>query len=145
MDVNKLWQLIGGPFGLKAEIFQQVTKIDNGLSQAIWIVLFVGLSLGIGQSIILFINRVKPSRFIFNLLISAVLYTFGFLFQVFSTGLICLLPASIHISWENLVKVLGLSYAPQLFSFLGALPYVFQSPFDKSNATGHDITSLLHS
>ena len=87
------------------------------------VVIFAGLSLGIGQSIILFINRVKPVRFVFSLLLNAVLFTFGFLFLAFSTWLICLLPSSVDVPFKTLIKVFGFSYAPQLFSFLGALPY----------------------
>lgn len=124
IDWSQLWQLLGGTFQLKLEAFQQVNSLPNGLASALLIVLAAGLSLAFGQVIILFVNRVQPIRFLFSLLISAILYTFGFLFLVFSTWLICLVPWSVHISLDTLFKVFGLSYAPLLFSFLGALPYL---------------------
>jgi predicted Abi (CAAX) family protease len=121
---NSLGDVLAGAFQLQAEVFRFVSEFSGGLIQAILIVLLAGLSLAIGQSIVLFINRVKPGRFIFSLILSAILYTFGFLFLVFSTWLICLFSRSIDISLGTLTKVFGLSYAPFLFSFLGALPYL---------------------
>jgi predicted Abi (CAAX) family protease len=115
--------LLTGAFGLKLEAFQDIITFADGLSWALLVVLLAGLSLGFGQSIILFINRVKPSRFIFSLLLNTVLFTFSFLFWVGSTWLIGQLPWSVSTSFYSLVKVLGLGYAPLLFSFLGALPY----------------------
>lgn len=124
MEPANLWELLGGAFWLKAELFQKINAVPHGLTSALVIVLVAELSLGVGQVIILFVNRVKPIRFIFSLLISAVLYTVGVLFLVFSTWLICQLPWSVQVSFSTLVKVLGLSYAPLLFGFLGALPYL---------------------
>jgi predicted Abi (CAAX) family protease len=85
--------------------------------------LLAGLSLAVGQSIILFINQVKPIRFVFSLLLNAILFAFGFLFLVFSVWLIGWMPGFVHVPARDLVRALGLSYAPLLFSFLGALPY----------------------
>ncbi|HEY9846592.1 MAG TPA: hypothetical protein V6D03_10380, partial [Candidatus Caenarcaniphilales bacterium] len=122
--LSQLWEFLGGVFSFKAEVFQQISSLPNGLALALLIVLAAGFSQAIAQCIILFINRVKPLRFLFSLLINAVLYAFGFLFLVFSTWLICLLPWFVQVPFGALVRVLGLSYAPLLFSFLGALPYL---------------------
>jgi predicted Abi (CAAX) family protease len=98
--------------------------LPHGLLLALLIVLAAGLSLAVGQAVVLFINRVQPIRFCFSLIISAVLYAFGFLFLTISTWLICLVPWSVHVPFVTLFKVFGLSYAPLLLSFLGALPYL---------------------
>lgn len=124
LDFAPLRELISGTFGLNPEVFQQIALLPDGLFLALLTVLLAGLSLSIGQAIILFINEVSPLRFVFSLLINAVLYTFGYLFLVFSTWLICLVPWSAHVSLATLTVVLGLSYAPLLFSSLGALPYL---------------------
>ncbi len=124
IDFNQLRELLAGAFSFRLEAFEQIGNAANGLSIALLIVLFVGLSLAVGQAIVLFINRVQPIRFIFSLLISAILYTFGYLFLVLSTWLICLVPWSVHVPFETLARVFGLSYAPLLFSFLAALPYL---------------------
>ncbi len=121
--LNQLGNLIGGSFSLSQEAFQQIASLLEGQTAALLVVLAAGLSLAVGQSIILFINRVQPLRFIFSLLLNAILFTCGFVFLVFSTWLIGWLPGFVRMPWSDLVEVLGLSYAPLLFSFLAALPY----------------------
>ncbi|MBF2001009.1 MAG: CAAX protease [Synechococcales cyanobacterium M58_A2018_015] len=123
---NQAYDLLGGAFALQTEAFRQIARLPHGLELALLVVLLAGLSLSIGQMIILFINRVKPARFIFSLLLNAILFATGFLFLVLSTWLICLLPWSVYVPFWTLVAVLGLSYAPELFGFLGALPYLGQ-------------------
>lgn len=120
---NSLPQLVEGAFTLDPEAFRQIASLPKVIP-ALVIVLLAELSLGIGHSIILFINQVKPGRFLFSLLVNAILFTIGFLFLVFSTWLVCQLPGSVNVPFFTLVKVLGFSYAPLLFSFLGALPYL---------------------
>lgn len=121
--MDRVWEVLGKVFWLDGTAFQTAATSPDGMTLALSVVLLAGLSLAIGQSIILFINQVQPIRFIFSLLISAVLYLIEFGFLVLSTWLICLLPGSIQISLPTLLIVLGLGYAPLLFSFLGALPY----------------------
>ncbi len=122
--LDRFWEVLGYVFALNEEAFRIATTVPQGLGLALVVVLLAGLSQGIGQSIILFINQVKPARFFISLLINAVLFTFGFLALVLSTWLITLLPWSVQVSFDDLVTVLGLAYAPLLFSFLGALPYL---------------------
>ncbi|ARV59140.1 CAAX protease [Nostocales cyanobacterium HT-58-2] len=121
--LNQLGDLIGGSFSLNQEAFQKIVSLLEGQTVALLVVLTAGLSLAVGQSVILFINRVQPLRFMFSLLLNAILFTCGFVFLVFSTWLIGWLPGLVHMPWSDLVKALGLSYAPLEFSFLGALPY----------------------
>jgi predicted Abi (CAAX) family protease len=121
--MDRAWEILGRVLILDGDAFLPATMLSRGLMLAVIVVLLAGLSLAVGQSIILFINRVQPIRFIFSLFISAVLYLFEFLFLVLSTWLICLLPGSVQVSLPVLTIVLGLSYTPLLFSFLGALPY----------------------
>ena len=121
--LTHLGDLIGGAFSLSQATFRRLVSLPEGQTFALLVVLAAGLSLAVGQSIILFINRVKPVRFVVSLLLNAVLFVFGFLFLVFSTWLIGWLPGFTQIPWRDLVQALGLSYAPLIFSFLGALPY----------------------
>jgi len=121
---NQANELIGGAFSLQFDAFRRIVTLPGGLWLALLIVLLAGLSLGVGQSIILFVNRVKPSRFVFSLLLNAILFAFGFLFLALSTWLIGLLPGFVRVPLPTLVTVLGLGYAPLLFGFLGALPYL---------------------
>ncbi len=122
--LNQLGDLINGALYLSQDAFQNVVRNPQGQAIALLVVFFAGLSLGIGQSVILFANRVKPVRFLLSLLLNAILFAFGFLFLVFSTWLIGLPPGFARIPWSDLVEALGLSYTPLLFGFLGALPHL---------------------
>jgi predicted Abi (CAAX) family protease len=120
---DRVWEIWAAVLALNGDKFQQVAPTPGILQLALLTVLLSGLSLAIGQAIILFINRVQPIRFIFSLFVSAFLSLFRFLFLVLSTWLICLLPGSVQVPLLTLLVVLGISYAPLLFSFLGVLPY----------------------
>jgi predicted Abi (CAAX) family protease len=122
--LDRFWELIGYVFALNDEAFRVAVSLPGGTRLALLVVLVSGLSQGIGQSIMLFINRVRPTRFAISLVINAILFVFGFLALVLSTWLITLFPGAEKVAFSQLVTVLGLAYAPLLFSFLGALPYL---------------------
>jgi predicted Abi (CAAX) family protease len=122
--LERFWEVVGYVFALNGEAFRIAITVPAGGKWVFLVVLLAGLSQGIGQSIILFLNQVKPVRFVFSLVINAVLFVFGFLALVLGTWLITLVPWSVNVSFAHLVTVLGLAYAPLLFSFLGALPYL---------------------
>jgi len=88
------------------------------------IVALAGLSESIGQSAILFANRVTPRRFIISLFVSAVIYVGGFFMWVFSITVVArVLFAQTDVTGAVGVAV-SLSYVPLLFSFLTFLPYL---------------------
>ncbi|MEM6713983.1 MAG: CAAX protease, partial [Cyanobacteria bacterium P01_C01_bin.147] len=121
--LDRFWEVIGYVFALNSEAFRIAASLPQGIQLALLVVLLAGLSRSVGQCAILFFNQVKPLRFFLSLLISAVLFVGGFLALVGSTWLITLVPWSVKVPFSTLVIVLGVAYAPLLFSFLGALPY----------------------
>ncbi|MGF1497108.1 MAG: CAAX protease [Elainellaceae cyanobacterium] len=120
----RFWELVGWVFALNEQAFRVVATLPQGFWVAVIIVLIAGLSQAIAQGIILFVNQVKPLRFVLSLLVSAILFVAGFFFLVLSTWLITLLPWSVSLSFGVLATILGIAYAPLVFSFLGALPYL---------------------
>jgi hypothetical protein len=69
--MSRLGELIGGSFALQREAFRQISAAPDGIWAALLVVFLAGLSLAIGQSIVLFINRVKPLRFFFSILLGS--------------------------------------------------------------------------
>ncbi len=122
--LDQFWALVGWVFTLNPKVFERVATLPKGWVAALIVVFSAGVAQAVAQSIILFINRVKPIRFIFSLLINTVLYVAGFVFIVLSTWLITLLPWTVHVPLLKLAVVIGIAYAPLVFSFLGALPYL---------------------
>ncbi len=120
----ELWSLLGGVLALQGHVYREALSFEGAIPAAIAIVLAAGLSEAFGQSIVLFANRVKPARFIFSLFVDALLFAFGYVFLVLSTWLVCRLPGAPHLSLRDFALVLAMSYAPVLFAFLSALPYL---------------------
>lgn len=121
---HQIIDLITGALLLKPEAYQQVGSIALGGRMAFLIVVAAGLSQAIAQGIVLFVNRVKPFRFVLSLFIAALLFAFGFVFWVLSTWIAARLLFGREASLASIWQVLGLSYAPQLLSFFIALPYL---------------------
>ncbi len=120
-----LWSTLGGVFYLQSSAFAQASRASTGaVVVGLSIVLLAGFSEAIAQSIVLFANRVKPARFFFSWAIDALLFAFGYVFLVLSTWAVCRLPGTPHLLLRELAVALALSYAPLLFSFLGAMPYL---------------------
>ena len=121
---DQFWTLIGDAIALQSQGFEQIQLLPLGTQFALLIAFLAGLSQGIGQGIVLFINRVKPIRFVLSLLIGAILYAVSYLFWALSTWVVIRLFFSASISFIMVVRTLGLAYAPLILSFLGVMPYL---------------------
>ncbi|HEV2907989.1 MAG TPA: hypothetical protein VGX02_01860 [Candidatus Eremiobacteraceae bacterium] len=118
-----LWSTMRGVLALDPRAFVAGLALNNAPLVAFVVVFLAGLSEAVGQSVVLFANRIKPARFFYCLAINALLFVFGYLFLTLSTWAITYLPLAKHISLRTLAITIALSYAPFLFSFLEALPY----------------------
>lgn len=121
--IDHFWQLVWGAIALKSEAFIFIKTLPLAPKAANNVVFLAGLSQAIAQSLILFINRVKPLRFILSMAISALLFAFGYFFWALSTWAMKNLFYPPSIPFSSVQSALGFAYAPQLFSFLVALPY----------------------
>jgi len=129
--LDRFWQLLGWVLALKFEAFEQINTLPHGSTVALLVVLAASLSQVVAQSVILFINRVKPVRFVFSLLIGAVLFAFGYIFLVLSTWLISF-ALTVKAPFGVVARTLGFSYAPLIFSLFGAMPYLENRPITLS-------------
>ncbi len=122
--LNRFWQLLGWVLALNSEAFEQINTLPDGSTVALVVVLAASLSQVLAQSVILFVNRVTPVRFVFTLLVGTMLFAFGYLFLVLSTWLISFAPFTVEAPFEVVARTLGFSYAPLIFSIFGAMPYL---------------------
>ncbi|WP_088888881.1 YIP1 family protein [Leptolyngbya ohadii] len=120
---HPLGEFIRGAIVLNPETFRAIESLPNADQIAFSVLLLAGLSQAIGQSIILFINRVKPLRFLLTLLIAAILFVFSYGFWVMSVWLVDRIVFGHTVSYSTISHALGLAAAPQILSFLIALPY----------------------
>lgn len=121
--LERFWELLGWVLALKPEAYEQINTLPYGSTVAIIVVLAAGFSQAAAHSIILFLNRVRPIRFIFSLVIEAILFAFGYLFLVFSTWAIGYAPFTAEAPFSVLARTLAFGYAPLIFSFFGVMPY----------------------
>ncbi|MBV8170686.1 MAG: hypothetical protein JO219_02015 [Candidatus Eremiobacteraeota bacterium] len=118
-----LWATLRGVFELNPHAFVASLALKDSILVALAIVVLAGLSEAIGQSVVLFANRIPPARFAYSLAITAVLFVFSYVFLTLSTWAITYLPLATRIPLRSLAIVYAVSYAPLLFAFLEALPY----------------------
>ena len=121
--LDRFWTLVSGVLVLNKETFASINSLPLGLIASILVVLLAGLSQTLGQSVMLFINRVKPLRFVLSVAIAAVLFVFNYNFWVFSTWLVAGWFFDVSLPLVEVIKTLGFSYAPLLFGFLIVIPY----------------------
>lgn len=122
--VDRFWYLVSGALSLNPEAFRLINILPDASKAALMFVLIAGLSQAIGQCVVLFLNRVKPFRFFLSLLVAAIIFAFSFEFWAFSTWLTSTIVFKGNASFGSVARVLSLSYAPQMFDFLGGLPYL---------------------
>ncbi len=122
--LDRFWELVTGAIALKPMAFELIQMLPFSTRTALYIVLLAGFSQAIGQGIVLFINRVKPLRFVLSLLIASILFAFGYIFWTLSTWLASNLLFGWDTSFLVVARTLGLAYAPLMLSFFVALPYL---------------------
>jgi predicted Abi (CAAX) family protease len=121
-----LWQVLEGVLTLDPAAFQAIRQFPT--ETVAWFTLAVvfvaGLSQALAQSIILFVNQVKPLRFAISLLLAALLFVVGYWFWAASIWVSSRWFLVAPIPWQIITYSLALSYFPLVFSFLGAMPYL---------------------
>jgi len=121
--INNFWNLVVGILCLNPETFARINTLPLGFLSSILVVLLAGLSQTIGQSAMLFINQIKPLRFVLSIAIAAIIFVFNYNFWVLSTWLVTECFFDVDVSLLNVIKTLGFSYAPLLIGFLMIIPY----------------------
>lgn len=94
------------------------------LQVALAVVFVAGLSSAVGQSVVLFANRVQPRRFLASLLLSAALFVVGFLFWSLSSWLVAERVFGVEAPYALIVRAVGLGYSPYLLGFFVLTPYL---------------------
>ncbi len=121
--LSYVWDLASGAMRLDPDAYVRINQIPLGFTIALFIVLAAGISQTLGQCIVLFVNRVRPVRFMFSTVVSGILFACTFLFWGLSIATIIRLFFDVNIPFLATYRTLGLSYAPQLLGFLVALPH----------------------
>ncbi len=128
-----VFQLIQQALLLNERAFALVAERPEATRVVMGVVFLAGMSSLIGQSVVLFINHVRPRRFLLSVL------TNGFLFIIsyFIWGVIISLTGRFLFPFDppawTVARLVGVSTAPLVFGFFILIPYL--GPF---------IEKLLH-
>lgn len=96
----------------------------SALRLAFWVLLAAGLSEAVGESVVLFVNRVSPRRFVISLLISAVIFAVTYLFFALSVYLVARYALDRQVAFSFVAGIVALGQAPRLFGLFVFLPYL---------------------
>jgi hypothetical protein len=119
-----LAELIRGALLLDRSAFDAIEQSSQGLRDAFIIVVLAGASVTLGQSVVLFLNRVSAGRFALALVLGGLELVLEALLWITSVWVVVGL---LGVSRPHLVEtldVIGLAYAPFLFGVLLFLPSV---------------------
>lgn len=122
--IETVWQLITGVLRLDPDAYRTILAAPNGWKLALAVLLVASLSYTVGQSVILFANRVNRRHFIFALAISTLSLAISVLFWAGSIWLSAAVLSDIRQSFEQILTAVAISFAPLLFGFLILLPYL---------------------
>jgi hypothetical protein len=119
--IGTFFGVVGGVMGLDSSVIGSVQAAPNGLSIALWILLVGTVSDVIGNSPLLFINRMRPGRLTAAFGIETVLSLVRL--AIWILGLwIALVITNRPVTLANVVLVIGIGYAPMVWSFLVIIP-----------------------
>ncbi|WP_416675955.1 YIP1 family protein [Egbenema bharatensis] len=122
--LDRFRELVQGATTLDPDVFRWIETLPDGTRLVVYVLLLAGLSQAIAQSIVLFVNQVKPLRFVLSLGIAAILFAISTAFWVLSVWGVSHVLFGADTAFGTVFRVLGLAYAPLLWSFLIAMPYL---------------------
>ncbi len=121
MTIIELWEVLK----LNQAAFMLPNELLFSNLGIVAIVVLASISEAIGQSVVLFVNRVKKHRFIAALLSSSVIYFINYFFLVISISFILRVFLGIEISKKySIFFIVALAYIPRLFGFLVFSPMI---------------------
>ena len=118
-----LWYIVWAFLNSNTRAVTTALESSNRDMLVLQVVTVAGCSDAIGQSVVLFANRVTPLRFVISMLISVVLFVLGYSVWVLSLWLVADVVFGHHVELWRAGAAVGLSYVPLMLSFLALMPY----------------------
>jgi hypothetical protein len=114
--------LVGGILTLDLGVIRSIQASPNGLGVAVAIVLLACLSDAVGNSPLLFIRRMTPTRLAISLLVATLLAAVRLSVWAVSFALVVSLVERRLLDPTRVASIVGLGYAPMLLSVLVVIP-----------------------
>lgn len=117
---STIWQALR----LNPTVYASVQDAPGGMAIAVAVVLLAGFSEAVGQSLVLFLNHVRPARFGLALLLATLSHIAGYVIWTLTIWLAAGLLFGVRAPLLAVASAVGLAYAPQIFSFFILTPYL---------------------
>ena len=117
------FRFIAGVLSLDGDVFRTLSSDPGGWLVGMLVVLAAGLSEALGQSVVLFANRVRPRRFVASLMLTALSYPVGLLLFTLSTVFLADRFFGQELAVRQILLVALWSFTPHLFGALILTPY----------------------
>ncbi|MFO7540185.1 MAG: hypothetical protein R6X32_19255 [Chloroflexota bacterium] len=119
-----LWALLWGVLTFDPDAYIAALTQPGGMRLSLAVLFLAGISLTLGRSVVLFANRVGRRRFILSLVLSALLLITGILFWAATVQLLANYLFGTQQTFESVLIVVSLSYAPLIYGVFILLPYL---------------------
>jgi len=123
--IDSMLRLVGGSLRLDPQAFLaafQANEQATGL--LIWIVLIGGISLTVGQSVVLYANRVPPARYAVSLILGAINFSMDVLVVVMVVWGMANLLSDMPWQLAQVGRAVALASTPYWFSLFFLIPYL---------------------
>jgi len=121
---DALFTGIGYALALDPQLYAYVSANSNSSWLVMGVVFLAGASMLLGQSVVLFVNRVRRGRFALSIALNGVLFVISYVIWGAAIGLIGSLLFADKLEILSLMRMVGLSTAPLIFGFFILIPWM---------------------
>jgi hypothetical protein len=119
-----LWQAIWNTLIFNAGVYEVVAQYPQTFWVTLGVAILGGASLLIGQSIVLFINQVTPTRFVLSMVLNGLQFTISLLVWAVLLTFLGDLIFNVEIPLAISTRIILLTAAPYVFGFFILMPYM---------------------
>lgn len=119
-----LFQVIAQTLRLDPTVWDTLMNSHMEIWIVVGVLFLAGASTLLGQSVVLFINRVRKGRFLFSLAVNGLLFIFQFIVWGLVIGLVARLLFRENPPLGSIVLLVGLSTAPYVLGIFVLIPYM---------------------
>jgi len=122
--IDQLFQVISHALRMDPRLYEIVSTNRNSTWLVLGVVFLAGASTLLGQSVVLFVNRVRRGRFVMSLVLNGIIFIVSYFVWGVTIALIGLLIFPTELNGWSVVRMVGLSTAPLIFGFFILIPWM---------------------
>lgn len=119
-----LYKAITYALGLNPQLYSVVSQYPATGWVVLGVVFLAGASMLLGQSVVLFVNRVRRGRFFISLVLNGFMFIISYAIWGLAIGLVGRLLFPVAPDSGAIMRMVGLSTAPYIFGFFILIPWM---------------------